>query len=157
MTDAKSPGAVLFEAPAGRPATKVSMPGVAAKLERRRIVERTGAAVPTPSRRARSSGASPHSPFTSSARLAERLAAEATLLRSEETEGCGGGLVPSTGRKIRTHLVAEAGRACGIAALALDYRLAPEHPFPAAVASGSHETRSWSKGDSNLYGAFPVK
>ncbi|MBV8738030.1 MAG: alpha/beta hydrolase [Alphaproteobacteria bacterium] len=31
------------------------------------------------------------------------------------------------------HLVAEVGRACGIAALALDYRLAPEHPFPAAV------------------------
>jgi epsilon-lactone hydrolase len=44
----------------------------------------------------------------------------------------GGGYVIGSLESHR-HLVGEAGRACGVAALALDYRLAPEHPFPAAV------------------------
>jgi monoterpene epsilon-lactone hydrolase len=44
----------------------------------------------------------------------------------------GGGYVIGSLNSHR-HLVAEAGRAAGCWALALDYRLAPEHPFPAAV------------------------
>src|SRR5437588_3714228 len=44
----------------------------------------------------------------------------------------GGGYV--TGSLVsHRHVVSEAGRAAKIWALALDYRLAPEHPFPAAV------------------------
>lgn len=44
----------------------------------------------------------------------------------------GGGYVIGSLESHR-HLVAEVGRAAQARALALDYRLAPEHPFPAAV------------------------
>ncbi|MBX9699354.1 MAG: alpha/beta hydrolase, partial [Acetobacteraceae bacterium] len=44
----------------------------------------------------------------------------------------GGGYVSGSLTSHR-HVVAEAGRQAGIRTLALDYRLAPEHPFPAAV------------------------
>jgi epsilon-lactone hydrolase len=44
----------------------------------------------------------------------------------------GGGYVSGSIESHR-HLVAEAGRAAGARTLALGYRLAPEHPFPAAL------------------------
>ena len=44
----------------------------------------------------------------------------------------GGGYVIGSVASHR-HLAGELGRAAGVATLALDYRLAPEHPFPAAV------------------------
>ncbi|MES1990116.1 MAG: alpha/beta hydrolase [Pseudomonadota bacterium] len=44
----------------------------------------------------------------------------------------GGGYVIGSVASHR-HVVAELGRAAGTRTLALDYRLAPEHPFPAAV------------------------
>lgn len=44
----------------------------------------------------------------------------------------GGGYVSGSTASHR-HMVAEAGRQAGIRTLALDYRLAPEDPFPAAV------------------------
>lgn len=44
----------------------------------------------------------------------------------------GGGYVIGSTASHR-HLVAELGRAAGTRTLSLDYRLAPEHPFPAAV------------------------
>jgi epsilon-lactone hydrolase len=44
----------------------------------------------------------------------------------------GGGYVSGSIASHR-HMIAEAGRRAGIRTLALDYRLAPEHPFPAAL------------------------
>jgi epsilon-lactone hydrolase len=44
----------------------------------------------------------------------------------------GGGYVSGSLRSHR-HMIAQAGREAGARTLALDYRLAPEHPFPAAL------------------------
>ena len=44
----------------------------------------------------------------------------------------GGGYIAGSPRSHR-HMVAQAGREAGTRTIALDYRLAPEHPFPAAV------------------------
>jgi epsilon-lactone hydrolase len=44
-----------------------------------------------------------------------------------------GGGYSSGSIKSHRRMVAEAGRAAGVAALAVGYRLAPEHPFPAAL------------------------
>jgi acetyl esterase/lipase len=47
----------------------------------------------------------------------------------------GGGYVAGSART-GTHLAAELARRAGGRALSVDYRLAPEHPFPAAVEDG---------------------
>ena len=72
----------------------------------------------------------------------EPVAANGVRAEWTSTPGCrshaallflhGGGYVIGSLDSHR-HLAAEAGRASGCRALALDYRLAPEHPFPAAV------------------------
>jgi epsilon-lactone hydrolase len=68
---------------------------------------------------------------------ANGVPAESTTTPNAEHTGAllylhGGGYVIGSLESHR-HLAAEAGRAAGIAALALDYRLAPEAPFPAPV------------------------
>src|SRR5258707_9805019 len=47
----------------------------------------------------------------------------------------GGGYVAGSARTV-THLAAELARRAGGRALSVDYRLAPEHPYPAAVEDG---------------------
>ena len=49
----------------------------------------------------------------------------------------GGGYVAGSART-GTHLAAELARRTGGRALSVDYRLAPEHPYPAAVEDGLH-------------------
>ena len=72
----------------------------------------------------------------------EKVSADGVLAEWTSTPGAardaailyvhGGGYVIGSLDSHR-HLVAEFGRAANCVALALDYRLAPEHPFPAAV------------------------
>jgi monoterpene epsilon-lactone hydrolase len=57
----------------------------------------------------------------------------------------GGGYVIGSPASHR-HLVAALSQAAGVAALAVDYRLGPEHPFPAAVDdSAISSDRKWGR------------
>ena len=72
----------------------------------------------------------------SSGRFAIKIPAKTATPDADRTRAVlylhGGGYVIGSLDSHR-HLVAEIGRAARAPALALDYRLAPEHPFPAAV------------------------
>ena len=54
------------------------------------------------------------------------------------------------------HLAAEAGRAAGCWALALDYRLAPEHPFPAPLEDCVQAAR-WTRDRIARHGGDPAR
>lgn len=71
-------------------------------------------------------------PVTAPARPAEWLQPPGARLDAAVLYLHGGGYVIGSPRSHR-HLAAAIARAAGTAALLLDYRLAPEHPFPAAL------------------------
>ncbi|MBN1380924.1 MAG: alpha/beta hydrolase [Deltaproteobacteria bacterium] len=83
--------------------------------------------------------ASAHLPtgFTIESAVADGVPAEWIKLDGAPADGAifylhGGGYAMGSPRTHR-QTVAYIARACGVSALALNYRLAPEHPFPAAV------------------------
>jgi acetyl esterase len=65
----------------------------------------------------------------------------------------GGGLVAGT---LDTHdpICRSLSNACGCIVLSVDYRLAPEHPFPAAIADGCHAT-AWTAAHAGELGIDP--
>jgi acetyl esterase/lipase len=67
--------------------------------------------------------------------LAVRGQAADNPVRSDVLYFHGGGYVAGSART-GTHLAAELARRAGGRALSVDYRLAPEHPYPAAVQDG---------------------
>jgi len=67
----------------------------------------------------------------------------------------GGGLVAGT---LDTHdpICRSLSNACGCIVLSVDYRLAPEHPFPAAIADGCHAT-VWTAANARELGIDPER
>ena len=77
---------------------------------------------------------------TAPARPAERLRPPGVRTDAAVLYLHGGGYVIGSPRSHR-HLAAAIARAAGVQALLLDYRLAPEHPFPAALDDAAGRLR----------------